>query len=1184
MKANISRDNHRPDKRYSGVFQVQGGMVTDADLGEQAQIARARADNLGHDTAGSGVPVHDGAVGLETGGAKLREGVVYAEGVRGEVRAEEPVGDEPLALYASQVDFPEAPDLPEQIPLVIYADLWERTITALEDPGLTDPGLHGAETAFRTQTMAQIKYAPAEMVEQIGDPEGPFPPIGAGTLSVEPSDPETIADDCDPCADTVMAEQMVANALFRLEVVHVMGDAHRPDKITLAWSDENAAPVAPSTVQAEDFSRAGSVYEYFSRTTACHLGAHAEPDKIERSVFTPALDVNEAEKWPYVRRWSGSAEISFEDEAVKLLGSGASVSLDGGRITLALESFTARLDLKDKPVLAGDYWLVELRRFAPEPIRLLSETPMGIRHRYCVLFRAESGVPGELTDEEVRRLSFPALSDLPADHVGFENTCPSRFGDADNVQEALDRLCEIPAGTVSFDPQTCPDLFDGADNVQDALANLCKVDFGTDHSLHLFHDWGVVCGVIPHLAERHGTRVGYNGGWILDRAGTLGKVEKWEGDLTALIGTDAFHFESKEAFHEALVEGEVCLALAVARGGQIERHLVHKDRAFGPRQETFLQVLERCRREKPPFDFERIKLEDVTAPEVDIPLDELVDTIHLTAAQPEFAHDRGFKAKEAKAARHYTDKLAEDYKRHVSDEALAEKIETGVKDIRKHYESVSEPGMSRVTRNLQAEAQVYRFLREKEAERLQACLCNAMLPRCPELGEPPYLVPIACLHGSFDEIIYLRDVCATGCRKQSVSWRMLDYYGAEMRERWMGKLAEDCCKREKKEEPSSPFPPRKPKIDPGFLAKELDPDAVYREIEKSIGILTGRRPPITYKVNPDIRALGEDAAKSVLAGYGVEIGETVDLADRGAIGKLKKAAVDVKPSDLVLDPDTLQPGDRVALLTRGGEARGYVKLERGRGRLPFETPAEVAKPPASGPPLPDSAVEEAEEKIARLEERAGKAAHTAEDAAAKLSGVKEERDRLLNEIDKAKQELDVTLQRRRSFADSLQEVRDELGALESRRSSLHNEIGSAETRLSQVHDRRETLNTKIVEMRHTLSEIETKRDMAKETLTEVRSLTETIRKNQEDLLSEARREHEELLKTMRMETPISAVTGRDVRMNSALMRRGVTNLAELAELGDEDLRKITEEARVDEPELKNLRERAKDRLRGPRLR
>jgi hypothetical protein len=139
MKGNFSRDNYQPRDRYSGVFPVQGGMVTDANLREQAQIARGRTDQLGHDTSGSGVPISDGAVTITGSGSSsssstpaLAEGVLYAEGVRGYTEATGVLVDE-LSLYGQQVDFPLAPPLPENGIWFLFAFVCQRTVATFED-------------------------------------------------------------------------------------------------------------------------------------------------------------------------------------------------------------------------------------------------------------------------------------------------------------------------------------------------------------------------------------------------------------------------------------------------------------------------------------------------------------------------------------------------------------------------------------------------------------------------------------------------------------------------------------------------------------------------------------------------------------------------------------------------------------------------------------------------------------------------------------------------------------------------------------------------------------------------------------------------------------------------------------------------------------------------------------------
>ena len=106
MKGNISRQSFREGKRYSAVLQIQGGMVTDADLGEEATIARHRADQPRPRHGGqrrSGKRRHRRSCQPPEAGA----GVVFAEGVRGVVRR--PAANAPLALYTKQAGFPPRP-------------------------------------------------------------------------------------------------------------------------------------------------------------------------------------------------------------------------------------------------------------------------------------------------------------------------------------------------------------------------------------------------------------------------------------------------------------------------------------------------------------------------------------------------------------------------------------------------------------------------------------------------------------------------------------------------------------------------------------------------------------------------------------------------------------------------------------------------------------------------------------------------------------------------------------------------------------------------------------------------------------------------------------------------------------------------------------------------------------------
>ena len=104
-------------------------------------------------------------------------------------------------------------------------------------------------------------------------------------------------------------------------------------------------------------------------------------------------------------------------------------------------------------------------------------------------------------------------------------------------------------------------------------------------------------------------------------------------------------------------------------------------------------------------------------------------------------------AKEQVAARSYNDDLVKRYKSHVKDDEAVSDLDRRIALIDREFDVDAATGEVRETRALQRESAIYGLVRETEAERLRRCLCDAMLPRCPTPGKPPFLVPITCLTG-----------------------------------------------------------------------------------------------------------------------------------------------------------------------------------------------------------------------------------------------------------------------------------------------------------------------------------------------------------------------------------------------------------------------------------------------------
>ena len=944
MKSLISRESYRPKKRYSGVYHTQGSMVTDADLDERSRITQDRTDNLGDDTIKDGVPSVGGAVAIGAGNVlSLQEGVIYADGVRGVLAAADGANPgTPLALFSNQADFPQGPALLNNAEQIIYADIWERPVYPLEDPYLADVGLHGAVTAFRTRTMTQLKTAPLSALEDIENGSGDFPQIGTGVLAITELNAEILADDCDPCADVVSAEQTIANALWRLEVIDVTGTPAAPGILTLAWSIENAAAIATSDVTHENFERTGKVYEFFSEITESHLGVFATAAEAKRPAFVddlsttpaPATDHN-GQPWPFVRRWDGQAVINTGTATVtSSMGGGFQISMAGKTVTLRVDAFEAALDLSSAAVMAGDYWLVELRRFAPqaERIRLVKETPVGIIHHYCTLIRVDdTGTILPPTDVEVRKLSFPVLSNMPATHVGFDNSCEKLYTDAKNVQQALDNLCDISADDIAFE-SNCPELYDNAQNVQDALDALCKIDFSVHASFRLLFDWGVLCGIVPSLVKLGSGQVRITSGAFMDRSGRITRFDGGTFDLSKLELKKEILFNTEQALIVALAKGEVCLALAAQDGGKVSLHVVPASLAYGPDDPGFRESVKNCLEEK-----ELIKIDEFIGR---LPMKQRVaaDKILITSSGDQaFSGSAKLTEAEAKDAAAVNDKLFKEFQKAASKEET-ETLKARVQKAKQDNPIGRTQGNARQVRQMQQATAIFAAFLRSDDERLRRCVCEALFPTCPpDLGKAPFLVPIACLHGKFDnDTFLLTEVCPFCCRKQAMTWRSLQYFIGESRDNVAKRLEKFCCGRKDNGAGGGVTKPDI-KYDPGKYEEFAAVDLIEEyQLEDAF---VGRPPksPTDYKRKIIVNDLSEADAKKTLIGNGIEIAVTIDVDDEKAFEIIEEKSVGISTTDQLISAGSVRPGDKVGLLVRDGVARGYVLLEKGSGKLLFST-------------------------------------------------------------------------------------------------------------------------------------------------------------------------------------------------------------------------------------------------------
>lgn len=498
MKTQLSRNSFKAAKRYSGVYQQQGRMITDADWNNMVDVLKGHLAEALKDVVGNGSP-RTGALTIDPANLTIVPGDLYVGGLRASLPGTKfdriPTTDQP--------DFPGAPEMPDPAidPYILYADVWERSLTALEDPGLRDAALNGADTTTRTQTMLQVKVCPEGI-----NPERTYgiPQHGNAALSLMLHGDRKAGDPCDPCAGQVDAgEGRIGNYLFRLEVHAVVGTAASPTSITLKWSSENGAEQYVAEDEARmppGFVVSGRfIYEFFNQTSEKHLGVHLHPDpgfRPQAGILLPGFTLPEGGA-DFVRRWDGYCILARKGSAWVLVeGSDMGVPLSttkaqadpgyvslGSSLTVNLEALEMALTLDNRTFVAGDYWQAPVReaRESPDLPVLEDAPPQGIVHHYLRLARvaADGSVELYADDGDRRRHSFPQLTDLEAADVGYETDCASSLFDStqNNVEKALNRLCELAAEHIWY-KASCGERglfhqFQGT--VEEALNKVCSI-------------------------------------------------------------------------------------------------------------------------------------------------------------------------------------------------------------------------------------------------------------------------------------------------------------------------------------------------------------------------------------------------------------------------------------------------------------------------------------------------------------------------------------------------------------------------------------------------------------------------------------------------------------------------------------------------------------------------------------
>ena len=312
MKNDASRNTFDARKHFSSVRMQQGRVQVDADSNEQIDIVNHRTETEAGDVIGlCGAPLHYPAFHIVgalnqlsaeeqvlPGNKTLPDsfslpdflisaGRYYVDGILCE--------NEQLTSYLKQADLPNATLITETGLHLVYVDVWQRHITALDDPSIREIALGGPDTATRTKTVWQVKHWFTRA--NTGNCRTPFTDFeekiaaGDGRLSARTRREEASTNPCivPPGAGYTGLE----NQLYRVEV-HNAGDAF---DVTIGGAG-TLATLVPNTNNQVKFSGGtwgkGQAIEIFSSKAGSDPmnGTLAYVTNIDAGTKTLTLNIN----------------------------------------------------------------------------------------------------------------------------------------------------------------------------------------------------------------------------------------------------------------------------------------------------------------------------------------------------------------------------------------------------------------------------------------------------------------------------------------------------------------------------------------------------------------------------------------------------------------------------------------------------------------------------------------------------------------------------------------------------------------------------------------------------------------------------------------------------------------------------------------------------------------------------
>jgi hypothetical protein len=468
MKGDFSRfRKYDPRMQFTQVLMQQGRVQLDADPNEQGAILlhylRALAVDLIGPFGGPSDILSDGTLVQQKYGfqiepdapggtitdLKIGVGRYYVDGILCENLDVDDEGNPVTDVsYYGQDQYPlnaETDQLPDQLPFLVYLDVWERHITYIEKESIREVALGGPDTATRAKVVWQVKVwcpgSESEWAQQLDDCNAEnagewtdkwWPDLrrelqaeNRGQLIAWTGDPDADSS-ASPCIMSSEAGYRgVENHLYRVEI-HT-GSRDRDGNSTtptFKWSRDNGSVVAAWVGQESDDlivsgvpgSTRGFAAGQWVELIDDDLELRGEPGTmvklaqveggaltIDPETATGPVDWRPDLKHPKVRRWDHrETEASGQPRGAIPVEEGLPIRLENG-VWIQFEG--AAEEQPGNQYRTGDYWLIPARTATgdvewpqreDDPGRLepTAQPPHGVEHHYAPLavVQAANGV------------------------------------------------------------------------------------------------------------------------------------------------------------------------------------------------------------------------------------------------------------------------------------------------------------------------------------------------------------------------------------------------------------------------------------------------------------------------------------------------------------------------------------------------------------------------------------------------------------------------------------------------------------------------------------------------------------------------------------------------------------------------------------------------------------------------